>query len=188
MPRSGDDTRRGLIQAAKELYHRQGYHRTTLADVANAAGIPLGSVYYHFRTKEALVEAVIQAHGEDIRRKLAEWDQLGDPRQRLRAWLANSARYRTLFVRYGCPYGTLAAELDKDDGGLTTMVGELLQLYVEWAERQFRLMSADGQAHDRALALVASVQGAYLLTNALRDPDVLERQTQRLAAELDAVA
>ena len=59
MPRRGDDTRRSLIRAAKELYHQQGYHRTTLADVANAANIPLGSVYYHFHTKEALVEAVI---------------------------------------------------------------------------------------------------------------------------------
>ena len=108
---------------------------------------------------------------------LAEWDKLSDPRQRLRAWLANSARYQTLFARYGCPYGTLAAELDKDDGGLTILVGGLLQQFVDWAELQYRELGAGDQAHDRAVGLVASVQGAYLLTNALRDPNVLAQQT-----------
>ncbi len=142
MPRSGDDTRNGLITAAKQLYHHQGYHRTTLADVAAASEIPLGSVYYHFRTKDALAQAVIHAHAEDIRRNFAEWGLLPDPRQRLKMLLASSAHYKGVFARYGCPYGTLAVELDKDDGDLIEPVGGLLQLYLTWVAKQYREMGA----------------------------------------------
>ena len=42
-----------LIEAAKEKFYQQGVARTTLADIAQQAQVPLGNVYYHFRTKEA---------------------------------------------------------------------------------------------------------------------------------------
>jgi len=48
-----------LIEAAKAKFYQQGVACTTLADIAQQAQVPLGNVYYHFRTKEALVEAVV---------------------------------------------------------------------------------------------------------------------------------
>ncbi len=54
------DKRAELVAAATGLLHEQGFHRTTLADVAERASVPLGNVYYYFRTKEALAEAVIR--------------------------------------------------------------------------------------------------------------------------------
>src|SRR5439155_899624 len=55
-----------LIEAAKIMFYQQGVTGTTLADIAQQAQVPLGNVYYHFRTKEALVEAVIQAHLQEL--------------------------------------------------------------------------------------------------------------------------
>jgi AcrR family transcriptional regulator len=185
MSRSGDDTRNGLVTAAKNLYHRQGFHRTTLADVAAASEIPLGSVYYHFRTKEMLAQAVIGAHAQDIRSRFAEWDLLPDPRQRLKMLLASSAHYKGVFARYGCPYGTLAVELDKDEGDLVEPVGGLLQLYLTWVAQQYRALGAGDGAEAAATRFVATLQGAYLLANALRNPELLEAQTQELAAAVD---
>ena len=40
-----------LILAARDLIHSQGVERTTLADVADASGVPFGKVYYYFKTK-----------------------------------------------------------------------------------------------------------------------------------------
>jgi AcrR family transcriptional regulator len=51
-----------LIEAAKTLFYQQGVTSTTLADIAERAMVPLGNVYYHFRTKDALIEAVVQTH------------------------------------------------------------------------------------------------------------------------------
>jgi AcrR family transcriptional regulator len=55
-----------LIEAAKARFYQQGVARTTLADIAQQAQVPLGMVYYHFRTKEALVEAVVQVQKESV--------------------------------------------------------------------------------------------------------------------------
>src|SRR5207247_8359205 len=65
-----------LIEAAKAKFYQQGVARTTLADIAQQAQVPLGNVYYHFRTKEALVEAVIQTHLQELQSLFARLDPI----------------------------------------------------------------------------------------------------------------
>jgi AcrR family transcriptional regulator len=77
-----------LLEAAKTLFYQQGVTGTTLADIAEQAEVPLGNVYYHFRTKHALVDAVIQAHVQELQSLLARWEHVSDSRQRLLALLA----------------------------------------------------------------------------------------------------
>jgi TetR/AcrR family transcriptional regulator, transcriptional repressor for nem operon len=155
--------------------------RTTLADIAQAAEVPLGNVYYHFRTKEALVEAVIQAHVQDIQTLLAQCDRQPDPRQRLLALLAAEREAEPLFVRFGCPYGSLSQELNKDESALATAAAGLFQFYLDWVQAQFRLLGeAEQTAKDSALDLIASLQGTFLLTNCFRAPELLERKLERL--------
>ena len=185
MVRNADETRAALIDAAKELYHHQGFHRTTLADVAMKAQVPVGSIYYYYRSKEALALAVIQGHAEDIRGRFAEWDELHDPRQRLTALLASSAHYAGIFARYGCPYGTLAVEIDKGEDALVEPVSKLLMLYVDWVTRQYAELGVGEQAEALALNFVASMQGAYLLANAFRNPDLLRNELARLVEAVD---
>lgn len=60
-----------LVEAANEMFYQQGVTRTTLADIAQQADVPLGNVYYHFRTKRALIGAVIQDHLRDHQAFLA---------------------------------------------------------------------------------------------------------------------
>ena len=52
------------MAAACRVLHEQGVERTTLADIALAADVPVGNVYYYFKTKDQLVEAAIKAHGD----------------------------------------------------------------------------------------------------------------------------
>ena len=48
-----------LIEAAKAKFYQQGVTGTTLADIAERAKVPLGNVYYHFRTKDALISVFL---------------------------------------------------------------------------------------------------------------------------------
>lgn len=172
-------TRNRLIEAAKIMIYRQGFARTTLADIAQQAQIPLGNVYYHFRSKEALVEAVIQTHVQDLRSLFAQWDPIPDPFQRLLA-LVHSGSGEEL-ARYGCPHGSLCQELDKDESQLATTAAQMFQVYLDWAEKQFRLLGKDEQqAKDLAIDLISSLQGTFLLANSFRSPELLERKLQRL--------
>ncbi len=52
--------RRGVLDAAAELFVTQGYEGTTLRQIATAAGIKAGSIYHHFDSKEALFLAVLR--------------------------------------------------------------------------------------------------------------------------------
>src|ERR1700758_1571935 len=101
---AAEDKRTRLVRAGQELLHQQGFQRTTLADVAGRAGVPLGNVYYYFKTKEALCEAIVAAHAASLAAQLAAWDQQGDPRQRLRALIRAPRASMDAILAYGCPH------------------------------------------------------------------------------------
>jgi TetR/AcrR family transcriptional regulator, transcriptional repressor for nem operon len=170
-----------LIEAAKIMFYQQGVTGTTLADIAQQAQVPLGNIYYHFRTKEALVEAVIQAHLQGLQALFARLDRHPDPHQRLLGLLAAEREGEHALARYGCPYGSLSQELNKEDGQPATIAALLLQAYLDWAATQFRLLGKDQEeAKDFALDLISSMQGTFLLSNSFRSPELLERKLQRL--------
>jgi TetR/AcrR family transcriptional repressor of nem operon len=172
-----------LIEAATTLFYHQGVGNTTLADIAQQAGIPLGNVYYHFRTKEALVTAVIDRHVQSLQALFADWERLFDPRERLLGLLAVNRQEATVLARYGCPDGSLIQELDKGDAELATTAAQVFQTYLEWAQRQLRLLGKDEQeASELAVDFIASLQGTFLLSSCFRAPDLLERKLQRLEA------
>jgi TetR/AcrR family transcriptional repressor of nem operon len=175
--------RERLVAAAAQMLHQQGAEATTLADIAKAAGVPLGNVYYYFKTKSDIIAAVIDAHAGAVHSMLAWLDaSQADPAARLRALFAALAGENEMVARYGCPHGTLCQELAKhaaDPGAPDASV--LVRIPVDWAERQFAAMGR-ADARDLAIQAIAAYQGAALLTSALRDPAVLERESRRMAA------
>ena len=56
------DKRRRLKAAAAQVLHERGVERTTLADIARVAEVPVGNVYYYFKTKDELVQAALSEH------------------------------------------------------------------------------------------------------------------------------
>ena len=62
-----------------------------------------------------------------------------------------------------------------------------MRLLVDWAADQFRQISKR-DATDRAVSLIGGLQGAALLTNALRDPSIMTTQVRRLDRWIDSLA
>ncbi len=185
--RSRPGKRDRLVAAACQLLHQQGVEKTTLADIAQAADVPVGNIYYYFKTKDELVGAVIDAYSLDLRTRLSSLDRHRTPKARLKALVRDLADQRELAAQFGCPMGSLCSELDKRDDELERTAAELLTLSVDWAEEQFRSMGRS-DARDLAVALVASSQGISLLTNTLRDPDLMAREARRLDRWIDSLA
>ncbi|WP_345437166.1 TetR/AcrR family transcriptional regulator [Actinoallomurus vinaceus] len=183
----GVDKRRRLTAAAAQVLHRQGVERTTIADIAKTADVPVGNVYYYFKTKDELVQAALSEHEGSLAELTAELDKLPDPLDRLKALVEAWVSQRDTAARYGCPTGTLAAELDKRaDGTLDREVGRVIRVLLDWAEDQFRALGLPDPG-DLAVTLVAGYQGMSLLTNALRDPDIMTREGDRLIRWLDTL-
>ncbi|MET9904658.1 TetR/AcrR family transcriptional regulator [Streptomyces sp. NPDC006446] len=180
--------RRQLTAAAARVLHEQGVERTTIADIAHAAEVPAGNVYYYFKTKDELVEAALAEHSGRLRELTDALDRLPDPRARLKGLIEAWVSGRDTAARYGCPTGTLAAELGKrEEGGLDLTAGQVVRQLLDWVERQYREIGAIDPG-GRALALVGAYQGMSLLSHALRDPEIMTREGERLIRELDASA
>jgi AcrR family transcriptional regulator len=179
--------RERLIDAARQTVYEQGIEKTTLADIAAAAGIPLGNVYYYFKTKNDIVRAVIESHLLEARAMLAAIEAgEDDPKARLKTLFGTFAGQGELIARYGCPHGSLCLELDKRAEG-AELAAALMREPVDWAERQFDAMGR-ADARDLAIQVIARYQGTALLTSTFRDPDLMTRETARVADWLDTLA
>src|SRR5690348_4227477 len=133
--------RERLVAAAIQLLHQQGTERTTLADVAKAADVPVGNVYYYFKTKDEVIAAVIEAHAQQIRATLALIDaRYRSPKSRLKAFVREFAARSETVAQYGCPLGSLCSELDKRLNESLFAVAQLMVLPIEWAEQQFHAL------------------------------------------------
>lgn len=186
-----DSTRPGkrerLVGAAADLLHRQGVQATTIAHVADAADVPAGNVYYYFKTKDDLVRAVIDDRTRQVRAMLDSLRTRRSPAARLTALAHQWTEMRDVVARYGCPFGTLVTELDRRDDGLDVEAAQPIGLILDWAETQFRdLGRAD--ARELAVAFFSGIQGAALLANALRDPEVMAGQVRHLARWIGTLA
>jgi TetR/AcrR family transcriptional regulator, transcriptional repressor for nem operon len=179
--------RQRLIAAANQLLYQQGVERTTLADIAHAAGVPAGNVYYYFKTKDDIIAAVIEAHVQQSKAALASIGSTHrSPKSRLKALVGELARQGEVIALYGCPNGSLVSELDKRPGPSDFAVADLMRVPIEWAEEQFRALGRR-DAHDLAVSLLASYEGSALLTNTFRDPGILARETRRLNRWIDTL-
>lgn len=178
--------RERLVASAGDLLHRQGVAATTLAQVAEAADVPPGNVYYYFKTKDDLVRAVIDSRSDQVRAMLDSLQARRTPGARLKALAHQWVAMRDLVARYGCPFGTLTAELDRRDDGLDGEAAKPLRLILDWTEDQYRQMGRR-DSRDLAVALISAVQGAALLANAFRDPDIMTAQVRHLERGIDAL-
>jgi TetR/AcrR family transcriptional regulator, transcriptional repressor for nem operon len=186
-PRAGSDSKRErLIEGARMMLYQQGVEGTTIADIAEASDVPAGNVYYHFKTKDDLVQAAIGAHAEEVRAFLASLEEHRTPKARLKAFLRMVATKGELAASYGCPQGTLCSELDKRDDPLARDAATLMEIPIDWAERQFRAMGRR-DARDLAVALIAAYQGISLLTNTLRSPELMAKEARRLERWIDSL-
>jgi TetR/AcrR family transcriptional repressor of nem operon len=181
------DKRQRLVEGARLVLRQQGVEKTTLADIAQAADVPVGNVYYYFKTKDELVHAAIDAQAQDIETLLASCDRHRSPKARLKAFVRAFTDQRELAARYGCPHGTLCSELGKRDDDLERATPILMQLFIDWAEQQFRSMGRR-DARDLAVAMIAAYQGITLLTNTFREPELMVREARRLERWIDSLA
>ncbi len=187
MNNTATDKRTRLLEAANKLVHQQGFNQTTLADIAQEADVPLGNVYYYFKTKEDIGTALIELRADFYRGLRDGWNKSPDPKIRLYSVIQMTIDNREMLARSGCPIGSLCQELHKEDGPLARKAGNMFTELLEWLEAQFRLLATDEEPADLALHFLSVLEGASLLTNTFKDPELMLRETARLKKWLDTL-
>jgi TetR/AcrR family transcriptional repressor of nem operon len=179
-------TREEIVEAADGLFYRHGYDHTSFADIAAAVRISRGNFYYHFKTKDEILDAVIERRLTDTRAMLAQWEIAGDtPAARLRSFIDMLIANRTDIKRYGCPVGTLCTELAKLGHAARDDAKALFALFRVWLRRQFELLGRKAEADELAMHLLMRSQGVAALATAFQDEAFIRHEVRQMHAWLD---
>jgi len=183
-----NDKRERLIESADTLFHQQGVSNTTLANIAALAGVPLGNVYYYFKSKDSIILAVIDRRRKQLNHLFSEWNNHPDIRSRLKALIEYVGTLAEEAAKFGDSLGSLCQELGKQGGEIGQAASQLMGEIIHWCEKQFKALGkSEDDSSKLALNLVASLQGISLITLTFKDPHFVAKQGQFLGQWLEAM-
>ena len=183
--RDGRSSRGAILDAATRLMLIRGYHATSLDDVLSESAVGKGTFYHYFKSKEDLGYAILElVIGAFIERTVAPCfsDPAVKPVTQIRCFLdrvVETQRERNCVG--GCPLGNLASELSDVHEGFR---GRLAGVFSVWRERLTQTLheaqrlgqvSPDCRPGAVAHFLVASLEGAILMTKVTKDIAVMEQ-------------
>ncbi|MEH1164274.1 TetR family transcriptional regulator C-terminal domain-containing protein [Micromonospora sp. CPCC 205539] len=180
------DARNKILVAAATLLDQRSYSALGVAEICTTAGVPKGSFYYFFESKQALARTVIDEHWAAQRR---DWERLlgsrRDPLQRLRDLFeatqkVQHAGQKDSGLVVGCLFGNLALELSNQAEEIRLRLQEIFAEQIDLIEKVVVEAKERGQAgpsvdtREAARAIVAQIEGLVLLAKLLNDPAQLE--------------
>jgi AcrR family transcriptional regulator len=171
-----------LIATAAGLFWRQGYTVTSLADIATNSGIPLGNIYYYFKSKAELARGVADifvAETEDMLTEIIEADQ--SPRARLQLLIEKLAHSSKSRVEHGCPIALGIRDFRHESPEAANRAAETFSLLIGFIGRE---LGRSGIRPSTALGIARNAltewQGGIMLAHGLRDPTVLAESFRRM--------
>lgn len=181
-------TREELIGAARDLMWERGYAASTPREILEAAGAGKGSMYHHFRGKEALAQAAVERNAEEMRTQVTSALESGDSAvSKVRAYLNRERE-----VLKGCRFGRLVQEPGVID--TPALRGEIEDMFA-WVRARLVTVISDGihsgelrsdlDAPRTAATVAATLQGAYVLARAAQDASVFDDAIEGVAALLE---
>lgn len=186
MPKSSTHDR--IVEIADTLFYEQGFDATSFADIAMIAGISRGNFYYHFKTKDEILDAVIARRMAATKLMLDEWSaETADPAARIICFINILITNGSKIMAYGCPVGTLTLELNKLDHHAHGRASAIFTLFTDWLSKQF---AALGHAEAKVLAMhvLARTQGVATLASAFGDEAFMRHEVDELCDWVNAIS
>ncbi len=181
-------TRDRIVEAADWLFYRRGFDQSSFADIADTVGISRGNFYYHFKTKDEILVAVIDLRLANTRMMLHGWDQDGQgPKDRITCFIQILIANRVEILRYGCPVGGLVTELAKLDHAALDQANAIFKLFRDWLRMQFTEMGRASDADALAMHLLARSQGVATLASALNDAEFIQVEVSQMCDWVQAL-
>src|SRR5580700_7927912 len=172
-------TRNVVLNAGSKLFIERGFSACSVQDITDAAGVPKGSFYNHFKSKEALAAEILTRYGEGSTDRSILSNRKLPPLARLKKHFAALNDHFSQ-CRDGCLVGKFMAEVSDDTPQIRN---ELLKVLILWGE-QISAVIAEGQqqgsirsdlkASELGNFLIDSYEGAILRTRVEKSPAALK--------------
>ncbi|MFQ5582375.1 MAG: TetR/AcrR family transcriptional regulator [Mariprofundaceae bacterium] len=185
MAKSKRDT---LIETAYLLFYEKGFHATGLAEILETAGVAKGTLYQHFKSKEALIEAVLECEGEKIRTTFIEAvERSADtPRERL---LAMFEVQNTLWLQHrsflGCPFIKAAGEYAAHNHPIHHIAAMNKRLFMGYF-RELATQAGAPNPYGLAKQLALLFEGAVILTHVSGQRDASKNASRAARILIDS--
>jgi TetR/AcrR family transcriptional repressor of nem operon len=179
------DAREKILAAAESLIGLRGYSALGVAEICEAAGVPKGSFYYFFKSKEALALAVLDGHWAAERQGWA--GALADdvsPLQRLRRLFEATradqlAGQQSCGTISGCLFGNLTLELSNQTELIRERLQQIFNEQVDLVEKVIAEAVEHGDAtvtdtREAARSIVAQLEGQVLFAKLYNDTRLLD--------------
>lgn len=173
------DTRSEIVRIGTALIYQQGYNATGIDAILKEAGVPKGSFYHFFKSKEEFGLAVIDHFAEGMAQRFEVFfgDEEVTPLNRLRNYLESGlARISQNCCTKGCLFGNLGQEMADQNERFRA---RLDQAFEQWRQRMagcLRAAQAAGELapqHDPdsvAGFIIAGYEGAILRAKVMKSP------------------
>lgn len=174
-------TKDEIIESADQFFYRKGFGKTSFADIANEVNISRGNFYHHFKSKDEILSAVIAYRLEKTEKMLESWQLKGkSPLERIQCFVHILVVNLSKIKLYGCPVGTLTAELSKLEHSSRDEATQIFSLFREWLKSQFAELGFKSNADKYAMHVLARSQGIATLANAYQDEEFVNYEVKLL--------
>ena len=187
----GEQTRRKIVEAAAPIFNQRGYEGSSLNDLMEATGLKKGGIYRHFSSKEELAAEAFDYTWEAAwNARLLHVDEKTSGIEKLKQLIANFLDYRSP-VAGGCPILNTATDADDGNPVLRARVVKALRSWLARLQAIVKQAKRRGETRvdieSRAVAtlIVASLEGALMISRLERNDDALRRVQEHLNRYLD---
>ncbi|MCF2523304.1 TetR/AcrR family transcriptional regulator [Bradyrhizobium sp. G127] len=176
MPRDARPTRTRIIEAAAKLYYGEGIRSVSVDAVAEKARVTKRTLYYHFKSKDDLIAAYLDARDQPNLKTFARWfqDTKGSLPAKIEGIFTNLAKSARHPKWKGCGFLRTAAELAGLPGHPAMKIGARHKSNVESWLAGVMSDGGIGNAGDLARQIVILLDGAFSTTLIHRDPAYIE--------------
>lgn len=178
---STPSTKEKIVAIADELFYQRGFDHTSFADIAGEVAISRGNFYHHFKTKDQILEAVIELRAENTQAMIREWEEAStSPKERIKSYITILYRNKDKIKKHGCPVGTLTSELAKLNHDAQGLAGRIFTQFDDWLQMQFKELGFTEEAELLSQHVLARSQGIATLYNTFRNDTFLDKEVSLL--------
>jgi len=184
MPEASSPTRKRIVDAATKLFYAEGVGRVSVDAVAEKAGLTKRTLYYHFRSKDDLIAAYLDARDQPNLKQMAGWFDAAEGLvdRKVEAIFINLARVARHPRWKGCGFLRTAAELAAMPGHPAVKAGSRHKTNFEtWLAGELSGHDVD-ESQTLAREIVLLMDGAFSIMLVHRNPDYIEAAGHAAAA------
>lgn len=194
--KKGEETKHRILEAATRLIHERGYKATGLQDILNESGVPRGSFYFYFPSKEALGLTLLTLYRVRHREELEAtvFPPEGAVLPQIAAFFEHSVRRQMEGgCKQGCMLGNLAAELTDENESLRRAIADVFLDLRDIVARALTRgqhsgeLKADFDVVGASEFLLSVFEGSILMAKARRDPAALTASSRMLDRYLETL-